>query len=520
MNSIFDDYDKKFYLYIFPIERIKITTKHSIENMTIYPAGYLDVDELLNNIVYLDSEENEKINGQLKYFKDSTLIAFSDSAFHDYPGSVASDEQIIRRSFQKVECVIDFLKFKYCDFSNPKKLPGRVGQISTGETLLLMIHMPYTRIINKTVSCNVLTVGNGLKIQENTILEGFNFSKADIAEVGHIAKHALKLYSAALEENSDTNKFIQIMRIFEFIAFPSEYKRFEKVKEQILSHIAKNKTDILRIREEFVEYSRLRTEIIHNGKALEEFDLVPNPLEREYLIDKLQSYLRRCINDLIDYYNNPWIEIDKFRVQKKRRAEKNEQPSEEEACAKSIVVVDSHWLSEHIGKYSQIYREIYPDKSFQKIKPELICYHILTNTRTIEYNRIFLFYVFYYELDGTNHFGQDVKCFDKQNLLSGNLTLQFHVMKMPNLSEMIKGIDNIINYICQDKNQNMFDFKNIVFCGDRAEYADILKNTASSSNINIVIVKDSHTSEMGVDIPFFHVGHLTGISLGLTNDEL
>ena len=85
---------------------------------------------------------------------------------------------------------------------------------------------------------------------------------------------------------------------------------------------------------------------------------------------------------------------------------------------------------------------------------------------------------------------------------------------------MINGISKVVSYIGQDKLQNQLHFKNIVFCGDRTEYTDVLRNTISNGNQNIIAIKDSHIMEMNIDVPFFHVGQLIGFSLGLARHEL
>jgi hypothetical protein len=530
MYSVFDDYNlngEKQYLYIFPIERLQIKNKEKVGDVTIYPSGYLNIDVLLENIVYLDEKTQEEVNKQLKYFRSNTLLVFSDVAFHTYPGSVVSDEQIIKKASQKIDCVIDFLKFKYCHFSNSKNLPGRAGQISTGESLLFMIHVAYPRrIISKIIFNNILTIGNGLNIQEDKIFDDFKLLNSDVAEVGNLAKHALKIYSSALEEGSDTNKFIQIMRLFEFIAFPKEFARFEKIKEEILSHVAKNNSDIQRIRQEFKEYTSgenndgLRTEIIHNGKLLEDIGIYKNPLEREYLFDKFQRYLHFCINDLISNYNKLWTDIKTIRCERKKSAERNKNKIHEENCAKSIAIIDGDWLGESIKKYTKIYKEIYPDKKFKKIKFEELCWHALSNTITLEENRTFLFYVFYSDPENISDFEKDIVCFDQQNFYSDKLIFQFHVFNLTNAEDVIGSIGNIICSLDQDKPQNTLTFKNIVFCGDGDEYTDIFRKTLSSGNKNIVAIRDYHVMEMDIDIPFFHVGRLVGFSLGLSINEL
>jgi len=85
---------------------------------------------------------------------------------------------------------------------------------------------------------------------------------------------------------------------------------------------------------------------------------------------------------------------------------------------------------------------------------------------------------------------------------------------------MINGISKVVSYVGQDKLQNSLHFKNIVFCGDRTEYTDVLRNTISNGNQNIIAIRDSYIMEMNIDVPFFHVGRLIGFSLGLAQHEL
>jgi hypothetical protein len=201
-------------------------------------------------------------------------------------------------------------------------------------------------------------------------------------------------------------------------------------------------------------------------------------------------------------------------------AEKNKQKNNEENCAKSIVIIDGDWLGESIEKYTKIYEEIYPDKNYKKIKFEELCYHILANTRTLESDRIFLFYVFFSELESISHFEQDIVKFDQKNLCSDKLIFQFHIFNLSDIKEIINGISKVVYYVGQDKLQNSLHFKNIVFCGDRMEYTDVLRNTISNGNQNIIAIRDSHIMKMNIDVPFFHVGQLIGFSLALARHEL
>ena len=59
-----------------------------------------------------------------------------------------------------------------------------------------------------------------------------------------------------------------------------------------------------------------------------------------------------------------------------------------------------------------------------------------------------------------------------------------------------------------------------MFIGDDPEYIDLLTNVNAKDNRNLIIVKCSHYSQMEHRIPFFDVGHLVGMSFGLSASQL
>lgn len=530
MNSIFDDYSgesENQYLYILPVERLTIKNKEKINDVTIYPAGYIDIDELMKNVHFFSGQE--VIEKQLMIFKENTIIAFSDVAFHAAPASILSNEIIVRKSVEKVSCLIDYLKFRYCKLAAPKTMPGRIGQISTGESLMLMFHRigsPLTRIINEPVFVNTLTIGNGLKIYEENPFKDFNLLSSQISEIGYITKHALRLYSGALEENGETEKFIQIMRLFEYIANPTDYEKFQSVRTKVSAHIAKNIHDIHRLSSEFRYYSSgenqdgLRTEIIHKGKNLDE--IIHDISERRSLFHKLQEYLHCCINDLLDNYNKTWPDLEQLRETKRECAENDRQQTKHEMFSETIVIIDGNCLNEAIKKYKPLYKKIYQDKELEKISIANLCFQMLSNTRRIEKRKTFGFFIFYYDIDCLDSVIENFECLNEVRVSVGEYRFEIHTIKNDSKAEMINRVVLFLDDITQDRclHNNMSSFENIVFCGDRVEYVDSLRNIVLNRNKNVTVIKDSHSSEMNISLTYFDTGHLVGMSLGLAGDEV
>jgi len=129
-------------------------------------------------------------------------------------------------------------------------------------------------------------------------------------EVGHIVNHALYLYTEMLEANSPTAFFIQSLALLEFLAFPDEYKGFEKVKKVIARYVAKNRNEYDKLLDRFFELTGkkdkdtdrivgYRTRIIHMGARIE--DVVPNEKDRRELFVELDGYIRSVIDHMVKY---------------------------------------------------------------------------------------------------------------------------------------------------------------------------------------------------------------------------
>ncbi len=207
----------------------------------------------------------------------------------------------------------NFIRYRQCPvFSNGDpidNLPGRAGQVNSNHmmsgALLYCDVLREARIIGGDAFTHIVTRGVGLPLDD---IEKTELPKD--GEVGHIVNHALFLYTEMLEANSPTAFFIQSLALLEFLAFPDEYKGFEKVKKVIARYVAKNRNEYDQLLDRFFELpgkkdkesERIigyRTRIIHMGERIE--NVVPNEQDRRELFVELDGYIRSVIDHMVKY---------------------------------------------------------------------------------------------------------------------------------------------------------------------------------------------------------------------------
>ncbi|QGX61784.1 hypothetical protein [Alteromonas mediterranea] len=532
MNKIEDLYGNDLetkYFYIFPVERLDLKNEESLGNIRIFPKGWIDIDDMFSNTIIMLQEDKDKFDSNIEKFKSNPLVVINDQTYADYPGSISSDLQIMTTAISKASIIIDYIKFEFCSLVTPKTMPARLGQVTSGETLLLMYNgkrSPFTRIIDTTIYSNTLTAGVGLDINSE-IFTNFKLLNADIGEVGNIAKQALRMFSNALEENDNTGKFIEIMRLFEFVADPNSFTKFQKVRTKIAAHIAENSSDIHRLQEEFKYYSSgdnedgLRTEIIHNGKSIEV--LIPELSKQTDLFNKLQLYITKCIRDLVCFYNKSWVELEVIRDTKLEEAKKNKVKNKTVNYSKTAVLIDVNFLAESIEKFSPIYKELHPEGDFSNLKLEELVYQALLNCRLLEEKKTYKVFAFSNTIDDIPLVKIPISSLDGAKLKGNNCLFELVAFAFEEKVKKIESIFEVTHDIFQDKSSfdsSALTFQNVVFIGDDPEYIDLLKNMNAKDNRNLVVVKCSHYSQMEHRIPFFDVGHLVGMSFGLSASQL
>lgn len=100
------------------------------------------------------------------------------------------------------------------------------------------------------------------------------------------------------------------MGLMEFLAFPDEYKKFEKVAKVIARYVARDHTQYQQILDRFFELTGkkdtdsgriigYRTKVVHMGERIER--LVPHLEKRKQLFLELDGYIRPVLDHMIEY---------------------------------------------------------------------------------------------------------------------------------------------------------------------------------------------------------------------------
>ena len=161
------------------------------------------------------------------------------------------------------------------------------------------------RIISGDAFTHIITRGLGLPLERITHDEF-----PEHGEVGGILSHALLLYSTMLEASSPPSFFIQALALLEFLAYPDDYEKFEKVKRVVARYIAQNSNEYSTLLNRFYELTGkkeegteriigYRTCLVHMGQRIE--DVVPDLNQRRLLFTELDGYIRAVIDHMVKH---------------------------------------------------------------------------------------------------------------------------------------------------------------------------------------------------------------------------
>ncbi len=347
-------------LILVPIPRLDIYEVITINDITLYPKETINIDELFSNIFHADDEQNllkDKINS---YVLGCFKIKTSEIDETYLPISVEYDPKIIDIATKKLEPILDLFRFYYCDYFYPHSLPGRVGQIYNSKSIVLIFRYPVICkfAIHNKYSTEIV-IGNGLKVRDLSNIKSYYSNIKTIGEVYHIVNYALRLNSQILEQDNLTMKFIQIMTLFEFLANPDKYERFEDAKKKFIPHIANNNQEYLFLADRFIKFSQgYRTDVVHNGKHI--IEILNEPIDIEYIFIELQNYISKIISELISLSHISWSELENIRYNKRQTlTKKTKKPDKNNLTfdfSRSLAIIDVKYLVEKLFYVLDLYK--------------------------------------------------------------------------------------------------------------------------------------------------------------------
>ena len=350
--SAFDDFVDELKggarLCVMPVPRLVLDHKiDALKGFVFYPASTLDLEEL--RIVWVPGDEFARImakgedtvhveGSDLEWFKSAStrltvehfqkhaLVAFTSPVNWEVflSGDHTYHCDLLREMSEHAETAMDLLRFDFCRLHLPDTLPGRAGTFDFESpfsgALFYTLEDHESYIVGGQIVTHHLVAGLGLEISAYT-----GTRQIGKAETGNVVRRGLELYSAAMESNSLTSKFVQCMSLLEFLAFPDDYMQMKKVKREIAAHVAGSPLEYQAILDDIEQLTSfkdgdgrqigLRTCIVHHGSRFE--TLVPDKRDQEAIFERLEKYIGKTLSDLITLSDQPWQAVEAFRIGRK-----------------------------------------------------------------------------------------------------------------------------------------------------------------------------------------------------------
>jgi hypothetical protein len=351
-TDFIDDLKRGVRLCVMPVPRLELDDKlDAIEGFVFYPASTLDLEEL--RVAWVPADEfartMERGNGviqaegsdlewfkcaasqiSLDYFQKYALITFTTLVNWELflSGDHAYHCDLLREMSEHAETALDLLRFDFCRLHLPDTLPGRAGTFDfdspyTG-ALIYTLEDHESYIVGGQVITHHLVAGLGLEI--STLPETTHIGRG---ESGNVARRGLSLYSAAMESNSLTAKFIQCMSLLDFLAYPDDYVPMKRAKREIAAHVANSTKEYQAVLDDVERLTHfkdgedrqigLRTCLVHHGTRFE--DLVPEKHDQDAIFKRLERYIGKTVSDLIALSDEPWSAVQTFRDSRKPGSE-------------------------------------------------------------------------------------------------------------------------------------------------------------------------------------------------------
>lgn len=266
-------------------------------------------------------------NIDLPEFFGSALLAFP--AQIDWPGLLTPESheahlELLRAQMEGCERILDLVRFEQCNLWTPQALPGRVGLL---ENTAYCAGLFYSRADHESYLIAGEIVTHQLIVGLGTDLSGVFVAPIPAGELGALATHALRLFTDALEAQTETSRFVQLMSLVEFLADPNGFTKMQDARKAVGRQIARDRADYEAIQRDFhylatepgpVDQPKrgLRHNIVHLGKRLED---LTTPSERRELFQRLSRYVGVPISQMIKHGDKDWSFIDASREEAKDR---------------------------------------------------------------------------------------------------------------------------------------------------------------------------------------------------------
>lgn len=535
LYSISKDYnilEPNMYVALVPIKQLEISEKYVIDgNINIYPKGSLDTSIIQGSIYDFTFQELKDI------FYDSTIISFPlISPQSIITGSLypSVKDKLIKEAFNQAEEIVNIFRYIFCNFDKVSNLPQRAGYIKDnlcGFLLFSCAMQASTFISGKNYIANK-TIGIPLKVNvehmKPTIDFLFNSLYKNNTEVSNILKHAIRLYSDILYMPTATNKFMQAMTLIDYLGNPFDFQNMQKNKAKIAPFSADSYTQYNKICERFKLLTSqkddagnqigLRTNIIHNGKSIEE--LIVEGYKIDLVLRELQFYICNFINGNLEYSNqNEWSYIENKIEEKRTTVQAIPTGYTGNFECDVVIIIDFNFLNKAIREVYQLYPHYKEHKFdisqfFQLLLKQCDIhrpnYQIPVNFIYTEDDAIFNSNI---KLKLSEHEAKGFDCPD------GELSIYTHKVTQ-NYSNFLS---NTLKNVISEKNYFFNDYAkytNIVFVSDYNQISDDIFLTAEKSSKSLISGRlDNKRTQTYDGSTYFDISYLIMTTLNIPLHE-
>ncbi len=215
--------------------------------------------------------------------------------------------------------------------------------------------------------------------------------------------------------------------------------------------------------------------------------------------------------------------IEQFRANKHEIAENNKTLILTDDYASTIVLIDGVFLCRSIIRFQEMYLEVYPQKELSTISLAKLCYETLLNTRKWEEGKIFGFLIFYSGVSKLPFVVETFSEMDGKAIKIDKTEIEFHAFQFETNEKLLTALNNLLKDLNENRKvitDKLSIFDSIVFCGDNKNYENAIIEIQETGTKDIVLIRNSHDSEMELGIKYFDIGHLVGKVFELKSNEL
>lgn len=373
LYSIKKDYNDEKSLVIIPVGKFNISNKYQIGDITIYPIGTVNTEELFETKLDFDFAEVKED------FFNSALIVFPVTIHKEHPFgnfTVEQKNQVLNSNLSKAEEILNIFKYIYCNLDKTSVLTQKAGYINNiySGVLIYYPHLGMSDFLKEKYKVNKEFIGKGLIVELKEIKEILDkhtvILDRNCGEVGNITKHALQLYANIVEASSYTNKYVQALSLIEYLTNPFEFEKMQKLKGHVIAFSVDNKKSYHELSERFKFLTGLkdeqgieigiRTNIVHNGKLLEQ--MLNKPYEPEFMIKELQYYICNYLEVCFESYQESWEKFIEKREKRKTEIESNSNKFQGKYEADTLVLIDFEFFNKALKEVYQMYPQHHQKK--------------------------------------------------------------------------------------------------------------------------------------------------------------